>query len=107
MADLQAMPPIVLQNADLVALGAQWNAAATTLPKAQGEQVGSLCDRTVGACIAAMLGGIPVVPPINARALLPPQSDCVEIGPARVIGGIRPQNFDVVYRPDGVRFAYD
>ncbi len=24
-----------------------------------------------------------------------------------MIGGIRPQNFDVAYRPDGVRFAYD
>lgn len=31
----------------------------------------------------------------------------MEVGPTRVIGGIRPQNFDVAYRPDGVRFAYD
>jgi hypothetical protein len=29
------------------------------------------------------------------------------VGPTRVIGGIRPQNFDVAYRPDGIRFAYD
>ena len=29
------------------------------------------------------------------------------MGPTRVIGGIRPQNFDVAYRPDGIRFAYD
>jgi hypothetical protein len=83
------------------------NAATVTLPKINGQQVGSLCDRTVGDSLATMLGGIPVVPPINARALLPPQPDCVEVGPTRVIGGIRPQNFDVVYRPDGVRFAYD
>jgi len=25
----------------------------------------------------------------------------------RIIGGIRPQNFDVGYRPDGVRIAFD
>jgi hypothetical protein len=25
----------------------------------------------------------------------------------RIIGGVRPQNFDVGYRPDGVRFAFD
>ena len=25
----------------------------------------------------------------------------------RVIGGVRPQNFDVGYRPDGIRFAFD
>jgi hypothetical protein len=31
----------------------------------------------------------------------------VEVGPVRIIGGVRPQNFDVGYRPDGVRFAYD
>ncbi len=34
-------------------------------------------------------------------------TDCVEVGPVRVIGGVRPQNFDVGYRPDGVRFAFD
>lgn len=34
-------------------------------------------------------------------------ADCVELGPVRVIGGVRPQNFDVGYRPDGVRFAFD
>ena len=25
----------------------------------------------------------------------------------RVVGGIRPQNYDVGYRPDGVRFVHD
>lgn len=29
------------------------------------------------------------------------------MGPVRIIGGVRPQNFDVGYRPDGVRFAFD
>ena len=54
-----------------------------------------------------MLGGIPIERPKSATSLLPPSPDCVEIGPTRIIGGIRPQNFDVAYRPDGVRFAYD
>jgi len=53
-----------------------------------------------------MLGGIPVVTP-SATSLLPTQSDCVEVGPVRVVGGVRPQNFDVGYRPDGLRFAFD
>ncbi len=101
------MPPIALPTADLVAIGAHWDAATLTLPKAQGEKVGSLCDRTVGAALAVMLGRLPVEKPISAKALLPPMPDCVEVGPTRVIGGIRPQNFDVAYRPDGVRFAYD
>lgn len=53
-----------------------------------------------------MLGGISVKKP-KMNSLLPAGPDCVEVGPTRVIGGIRPQNFDVAYRPDGIRFAYD
>src|SRR5207245_5779689 len=60
----------------------------------------------VGKALATMLGGITIVSP-NLNSLIPPLSDCVEIGPVRVIGGVRPQNFDVGYRPDGVRFAFD
>ncbi|MCX6902423.1 MAG: hypothetical protein NTW03_02855 [Verrucomicrobia bacterium] len=107
MANLQAMPAIVLPASELMEIGREWNAATSILPKSAGEQVGRLCDRTVGAALAQMLGGIPAVAPLKSTSLLPPQPDCVEIGPARVIGGIRPQNFDVAYRPDGVRFAYD
>jgi hypothetical protein len=43
----------------------------------------------------------------TSNELLPPIDNCVEIGPARIIGGIRPQNFDVAYRPDGPRIVYD
>lgn len=107
MANLQAMPAIVLPVAELVEIGQNWVAADFTLPKAQGELVGNICDRTVGQALATMLGGIPVLDPASRNALLPPEPDCVEVGPTRVIGGIRPQNFDVAYRPDGVRFAYD
>ena len=107
MPALQRMPPIELPVPKLAEIGTHWHASALTLPKAWGEKVGDLCDRTVGKCLAEMLGGIPVVKPTKSTALLPPKPDCVEVGPARVIGGIRPQNFDVAYRPDGVRFAFD
>lgn len=60
----------------------------------------------VGRALATMLGNIPIATP-NSRALTPPQPDCVEVGEVRIIGGVRPQNFDVGYRPDGVRFAFD
>jgi hypothetical protein len=107
MANLQPMPVIKLPVAELRTIGELWDAKDFTLPKAQGERVGALCDRTVGQALATMLGGIPVRDPLKSTALLPPEPDCVEVGPTRVIGGIRPQNFDVAYRPDGVRFAYD
>jgi len=107
MATLQPMPAIALPANELLEIGRAWNPATFTLPKASGERLGRLCDRAVGRALAQMLGGIPVVSPLKSTSLLPPQPDCVEIGPARIIGGIRPQNFDVAYRPDGVRFAYD
>jgi|ERR1051325_3802979 hypothetical protein len=107
MAILRAMPAIVFPVNELLEIGRTWDAATCTLAKAQGERLGHLCDRAVGQCLAEMLGGIPVVAPRSNRMLLPPEPDCVEVGPARMIGGIRPQNFDVAYRPDGVRFAYD
>jgi hypothetical protein len=53
-----------------------------------------------------MLGGIPVIPP-SQFDLHPTQPDAVEVGPVRIAGGVRPQNFDVGYRPDGARFVYD
>lgn len=111
MAVLQSMPPVVLPTARLKDLGSHWNAAEFELPKKYGQALGSLCDEVVGDCLAKMLGNIPVVKPTRSTArspmLLPRQADCVEVGPAMVIGGIRPQNFDVAYRPDGVRFAFD
>jgi hypothetical protein len=69
-------------------------------------QLGEVFDARVGAALAAMLGNIPIVRP-NAASLLPQQVDCVEVGPCRLVGGVRPQNFDVGYRPDGIRFAFD
>jgi hypothetical protein len=54
-----------------------------------------------------MLGGVPIVRPDSSTPLIPPEADCVEVGPVLVIGGVRPQHFDVAYRPDGVRFVFD
>ena len=53
-----------------------------------------------------MLGNLPIVTP-NGNDLIPSEANCVEVGPVRIVGGVRPQNFDVGYRPDGVRFAFD
>jgi len=100
------MTPIVLPTEQLAVIGQHWQPAKFELPKTQGELVGKLCDETVGKALAQLLGGIPIKKP-KMNSLLPPHPDCVEVGPTRVIGGIRPQNFDVAYRPDGLRFAYD
>ena len=68
--------------------------------------LGKMFDPAVGTALAVMLGGISIETP-TATSLTPTRPDCVEVGPVRIIGGVRPQNFDVGYRPDGVRFAYD
>jgi hypothetical protein len=69
-------------------------------------ELSNLFAESVAQPLASLLGGVPIVTP-NRNALLPSQSDCVELGDVRIIGGVRPQNFDVGYRPDGVRFALD
>src|SRR5712692_289051 len=109
MATLASMPSIAIDQADLVLFGSTWTQnggrLSRTPPQSSGE-LGKMFDTAVGKALAIMLGGIPIVSP-NSNSLTPPQPDCVEVGPVRVIGGVRPQNFDVGYRPDGVRFAFD
>jgi hypothetical protein len=68
--------------------------------------LGQIFDRALGQALAKMLGDIPLCTQTTA-SLVPPQADCVELGSPRIIGGVRPQNFDVCYRPDGVRLAHD
>lgn len=109
MGTLTAMPAIVLQP-HLLAFGQAWTArggALSRTPPHSSIQLGALVDSKVGEALATMLGGVPVRPPTSRNSLLPPIPDCVEVGACRIIGGIRPQNFDVAYRPDGVRLAYD
>lgn len=109
MAQLAKMPAISLDSTQLALFGQTWTSnvgALSRTPPYSSSDLGKVFDTAVANALAAMLGGIPVVVP-NPKALIPPQADCVELGPVRVIGGVRPQNFDVGYRPDGVRFAFD
>lgn len=109
MAPLAAMPAISIDERELTGFGSQWTTNAGALsrtPPFSSGRLGQLFDRAVGDALATMLGGIPIVTP-SASALVASQPDCVEVGPVRVVGGVRPQNFDVGYRPDGLRFAFD
>ena len=74
--------------------------------KKQGTRFPGFIDQSFGNTLAQMLGGIRVVRP-NRNSLLPQDPDCVEVGPVRVVGGVRPQDFDVAYRPDGPRIVFD
>lgn len=110
MAVLAPMPPVAIPAATLAPFGAQWTANGNALsrtPPHSSSQLGQQFDAAVADALASMLGGIPVVPPQSSTALVAPEADCVELGATRIIGGVRPQNFDVCYRPDGVRFAFD
>jgi len=79
---------------------------ADRFDKKQGMDFGYVFDAAFGASLAQMLGGIDVLKPID-NSLLPPHKDCVEVGKVRIVGGIRPQNYDAAYRPDGPRIVYD
>ena len=109
MANLGDMPPLTLDSAQLAKFGAEWaanNGKLDRSPPYSSIELGNLFDNTVAQSLSTMLGNIPVVA-ATATSLAAPRPDCVEIGPFRIIGGVRPQNFDVGYRPDGVRIAFD
>jgi hypothetical protein len=108
MALLQNLPTILISPADLLGFGTRWqiNRSLPRTPPNSSSELGRMIDLKVGSALAVMLGSIPVVTP-TGNALVPLQSDCVEVGPVRVVGGVRPQNFDVGYRPDGLRIAFD
>jgi len=109
------MSPVSLPSAQLRAWGALWlgdqNPEKGTSKKKQcfdrfqSVNFASFVDNEVAKCLAKMLGGIPVKP--ATKSLIPLIADCVEVGNVPVIGGVRPQNFDVVYRPDGARIVFD
>jgi len=105
------MPPLSLGPAVLMPFGKQWakkNALSRTPPFSSND-LGNQVDKCVADSLAAMLGGIHTVKASSKKAtrLYPPHPDCVETAPVTIVGGIRKQNFDVAYRPDGVRFAFD
>jgi len=66
---------------------------------------GMVFDVAFGDALSTMLGN-KVVKAID-DSLLPPDRDVVEVGNTRIVGGIRPQNYDAAYRPDGPRVVYD
>lgn len=106
------MPQIALPTSVLAPFGAQWSANHGALSRSapySSLQLGEQIDTAVATALAAMLGGVSVVKASQKRKtqLYPPDPDCVETAPVTVVGGIRKQNYDVVYRPDGVRFAFD
>lgn len=105
MGKINPMPPISFQHSFLSTWGARWN-INNKFNKKQAMDFGKEIDSIVGKTLAIFLGNTP--PCLGSlKSLNPPNDDCVEIGPSRIIGGIRPQNFDVVYRPDGLRIAFD
>src|SRR3989344_3891544 len=109
MPILRKMPPVVIDKAALLKFGKMWKKNGGSLsrtPPCSSSELGQLFDRAVGKSLAELLGGIPIASP-SASSLSAPKADCVEVGHVRVIGSVRPQNFDVGYRPDGLRFAYD
>ena len=109
MAPLQKMPPIEIPASALKPFGIKWQENGDKLSRStpySSLELTNVLDEAVGAAFAQLVGGVKVVRP-KGNALIPPEADCVEVGPVRVIGGVRPQNFDVGYRPDGLRFAFD
>lgn len=112
-----SMPAIILDPSLLKTWGAKWLGTVNSsgglkktnrFDKKQSMDFGKMVlDPAIANSLAEMLGDIQVLPPISNNSLLPPNDNCVEIGNTRVIGGIRPQNFDIAYRPDGLRIAYD
>lgn len=109
MAPLHKMPAINIEPTDLASFGKAWlqnGGALGRTPPNSSSELGKLFDKAIAASLAQMLGDIPIVTP-SSSDLIPQKADCVELGPTRVVGGVRPQNFDVGYRPDGIRFAFD
>ena len=100
MAELKEMPEVRIAPETLVHWGALWRGSEPApkgpnrFNKKQGMGFGRVFDEAFGRALASMLGDIPVVTP-SAKALTPAEADCVEVGTTRVIGGIRPQNYDI------------
>lgn len=127
MAQLKdSMPVIDVTARRLRCWGRRWRATSRTFWKREKKKLvrkttgkkadrftrkdsvnfGFLFDLAFGRALASFLGNIPVQEPAG-DSLLPPAPDCVEVGAVRVVGGIRPQNYDAAYRPDGPRVVLD
>ncbi len=119
MGELREMPRIHVERDELFEWGRVWhgsegssrgdgqarNKRPDSFDKRQAMEFGRVFDLAFGRALAGMLS-VEVVTP-SASSLIPAESDCVEVGTTRVIGGIRPQNYDVAYRLDGPRVVFD
>lgn len=117
---LQAMPQVTPSTADLQTWGSCWLATAGTpakngspiakkvscFDKKQGMDFGKVFDRAFAIAVAQMLGGVEIVER-DSDDLIPPKPNVMEVGKTRIVGGIRPQNYDAAYRPDGPRIVFD
>lgn len=120
LSTLRPMPRLQISSASLREWGGFWHGTEGSrrrdgsiggkqpdrFDRKQGMDFGLVFDTAFANALAAMLGGVPVRSPEN-DSLLPPHPNCVELGKTRIVGGIRPQNYDVAYRPDGPRIVYD
>jgi len=117
VADLgESMPALEISQQKLREWGEQWlgttnpvtgkEKEAACFDKKQSVNFAAFIDRAFAEALAVMLGGVPIQK-ARSKDLLPAKPDCVETGNVKVIGGVRPQLFDVGYRPDGVRVAFD
>lgn len=116
MAELQEMPSIDIDPVEMKMWGSRWLATQNTetnnnkeeksFDRQQSVNFASFIDFSFGKAISKMLGDIEVVTPAG-NTLLPSKPDIVEVGPVRIVGGVRPQNFDAAYRPDGPRIVFD
>jgi hypothetical protein len=120
MAELREMPRIEIAAQDLQVWGGHWLGIdaspdkhgnpkvklASCFDKKQGMDFGYVFDRAFAQAVAVMLGNIPVLER-SSDDLIPPQANVMEVGKTRIVGGIRPQNYDAAYRPDGPRIVFD
>ncbi|EOQ89698.1 hypothetical protein LEP1GSC202_1041 [Leptospira yanagawae serovar Saopaulo str. Sao Paulo = ATCC 700523] len=110
------MPPIKIDTEELKKWGSRWlsdkneengnRKEESSFDRQQSVNFAQFIDLAFGHAISKMLGDIEVVTP-TFSSLLPAKPDAVEVGPVRIVGGVRPQNFDAAYRPDGPRIVFD
>lgn len=111
-----SMPAVKIKESELKKWGELWLAdhipdsdkakQPERFTRKQSVQFASFIDEAVANSVRKMLGDIPMVRS-GGKLLRPEADDVVEWGAVRIVGGVRPQNFDVAYRPDGPRIAFD
>jgi len=116
VAELKTMPRIDIKADLLKPWGAKWlstfvkkegiTTEQNTFHKADQNKFVTIFDQTFGEALAIFLNNGPIEKP-NSKSYSPIRDDCVEVGDVRIIGGVRPQNFDAGYRPDGPRVVFD